>query len=150
MIIDMTDNASFYNGLDKGISRALEYLKNTDFSKIPPGRYDIDGERLYVMVQEYETKPKAKGVWEAHRRYIDVQYLAEGVEAMGYAHIGNLTVQQEYSHEKDYELLSGKGDFFTARAGMFVVFFPHDAHMPSLARGAPAAVKKVVVKVMKE
>lgn len=150
MIIDTLENARLYYKLGGGIRAALEYLEKTDFSKIAPARYEIDNDRLYALVQEYETKPKAHGVWEAHRRHIDVQYVAEGVETMGCAHIGNLTVRQEYSHEKDYELLSGKGDFFTARAGMFVVFFPHDAHMPSLARGAPAKVKKAVVKVLKE
>lgn len=73
--------------------------------------------------------------------------MASGVESMGYAPIGSLTVTQPYADDKDCMLLAGTGDFVTAAAGTFVVFFPEDAHMPCLACGAPQAVCKVVVKV---
>ncbi len=147
MIIDNIKNASSYHGIGTGIQTALEYLAKTDFAETAPGRYDISGDKVYVLVQQYETKPREKGVWEAHRRYIDVQYVAKGMENMGYAPVDNLTVTQTYSAENDCALFTGKGDFLTARAGMFIVFFPTDAHMPCLASEAPMPVRKVVVKV---
>jgi YhcH/YjgK/YiaL family protein len=98
-------------------------------------------------VQQYDTKSRDKGLWEAHRRYIDVQFVASGIETMGYAPIGNCTVTQEYSSEKDCALFSGKGDFLTAPAGTFLVFFPEDVHMPCLATEGSVPVRKVVVKV---
>lgn len=147
MIIDSIQNRARYERLGTGIAKALEYLARTDVSKVATGRYDLDGDNVYALVQRYDTKPREKGVWEAHRRYIDVQFVAGGVESMGYAPIGSLTVTQPYAADKDCVLLAGTGDFVTAAAGTFVVFFPEDAHMPCLACGAPQAVCKVVVKV---
>ena len=147
MIIDSIQNRARYERLGTGIAKALEYLARTDVSKMATGRYDLDGDNVYALVQRYDTKPREKGVWEAHRRYIDVQFVASGVESMGYAPIGSLTVTQPYAADNDCVLLAGTGDFVTAAAGTFVVFFPEDAHMPCLACGAPPAVCKVVVKV---
>lgn len=147
MIIDSIQNRARYERLGTGIAKALEYLARTDVSKVATGRYDLDGDNVYALVQRYDTKPREKGVWEAHRRYIDVQFVASGVESMGYAPIGSLTVTQPYAADKDCVLLAGTGDFVTAAAGTFVVFFPEDAHMPCLACVASQAVCKVVVKV---
>ena len=150
MIIDSNRNAAIYKGIGARIQKALAYLAKTDFTGVAPGRYELDGGNVFALVQEYETKPPATGIWEAHRRYIDVQFVAAGIETMGYAPIGSLSVTQPYSSDGDCVLLAGTGDFVTARAGTFVVFFPDDAHMPCLACGAPASVRKVVVKVAVE
>lgn len=147
MIIDHMDNAAVYGGLGERFRKALDYLAQTDVTELAPGRYDIDGDKVFALVQRYETKPQEKGVWEAHRRYIDVQYVAAGVETMGYAPLGKLTVTKPYAPEGDCELLEGSGAFFDAAAGMFALFYPQDAHMPGLACGASQPVVKVVVKI---
>ncbi len=118
-----------------------------DFTAMENGRYEINGDNVFALVQRYNSKPRDQGVWEAHRRYIDVQYIASGIESMGYAHIGNLKETQDYSAEKDVLLLDGQGDYFTARHDCFAVFYPEDAHMPGLAHENPTPVLKVVVKV---
>ena len=148
MIIDQLRNAWLYRGLGEHIRKALDYLASKDFSTLESGRSDIDGDNVYALVQRYETKPREKGVWEAHRRYIDVQYVASGIETLGYTHVGGLAETQEYSPEKDCVLLAGAGDFITARAGTFVIFFPEDAHMPCLAYEGAVPVLKVVVKAL--
>lgn len=147
MIIDSLKNAALYHGVTPGIRKALEYLAKTDFSGMAPGKVELDGRNLYALIQHYESKPRDKGLWEAHRRYIDVQYVAEGIESMGHALLETMTVTRPYEDENDYALFSGKGDYVTVRAGMFAVFFPHDVHSPTLAWDAPAPVRKVVVKV---
>ncbi|MFA5043466.1 MAG: YhcH/YjgK/YiaL family protein [Kiritimatiellia bacterium] len=147
MIVDLIKNAALYKGLDGGIRTALEYLAKTDFATMTPGRHDLEGNSVYALVQQYITKPMEQGLWEAHRRYIDVQYVAKGIESMGYAPIGNLKETRAYAPKNDYALFAGTGDFVTARAGTFAIFFPEDAHMPCIAGGTPAPVRKVVVKV---
>ena len=147
MIIDRIENRARYHKLGPGIGAALEYLAQTDFAGLAPGRYDIDGDSVYALVQHYETRPREKGLWEAHRRYIDVQYVAAGIETMGYAPLDSMAVSQAYAPEKDCVLFSGNGDFMTVRAGTFVVFFPQDVHMPCLVKVTPGPVRKVVVKV---
>jgi len=124
----------------------LRYLQQTDFKNVAPERYDIDGDRVYAMVQEYDAKPKAEGFWEAHRKYLDVQYVAAGVEHMGYAAVATLQAGP-YEEDKDFIKLEGDGEFFLLREGYFCILAPQDAHMPGMAVGQSAPVKKVVVKV---
>ena len=108
----------------------------------------MDGENVFALVLHLETKPKKGAFWEAHRRYIDVQYLFEGAERMGRADLRALKPCAEYDAENDFLKLKGKGDFFTVPAGTFAVFWPHDAHMPGLAVQELKPVKKAVVKVL--
>jgi YhcH/YjgK/YiaL family protein len=146
MIIDQLKNAHLYYNLSGGIAAALRYLQNTDPTKVEPGRYALDGDNLYAMVQQYETKPRDQGFWEAHRKYIDVQYVAQGTEHMGFSHLSQLR-PQPYDEEKDFLKLEGEGEFFLMRAGTFVILGPDDAHMPGMAVDQPRPVRKVVVKV---
>ncbi len=146
MIVDELKNAKQYYGLGAGIEAALRYLAQTDFSKVAPDRYDIDGDNVYALVQEYDSKPKSEGAWEAHHTYLDVQYVAAGAEHMGYRPVEGMKAGA-YDKEKDFYLLEGEGEFFTLREGYFTILKPQDAHMPGMAIAAPQAVKKVVVKV---
>jgi len=148
MILDHLTRAACYYGLSPRIEKALRFLSAQDLEKMPDGRIEIDGESLYANVFGYETKAgTAGGVWEVHRRYLDIQCLIAGVEKIGYADLASLKVTQAYDETKDCELLKGRGQFFKLRPRSFVVFFPQDAHMPGRAAGRPAPVRKVVVKV---
>ena len=147
MVIDEIKNASLYFGMGKGIERALRYLKETDFSKMEPGRYELDGSNIYAMVNCYQTKREEESSWEAHRKYIDVQFIVEGAERMGYANLNKMKVSQEYNSENDFLILKGEGNFFTVPERTFVIFGPEDVHMPNLAIGKPQQVKKIVVKI---
>jgi len=146
MVIDHLKNASCYYGLNARFKRAFDFLREKDFSKMDPGKYEIDGLDIYALVATYETKPKNKGTWEAHQRYIDIQYLAEGMEMVGYAPIEEM-VSRDYQEAEDYLTLEGEGDFIILRQGNFAIFQPQDAHMPGLAANSPQAVKKIIVKV---
>ena len=146
MIVDQLKNAEQYYGFGTGIEAALRYLQQTDFTNVAPERYDIDGDRVYAMVQEYDSKPRAEGFWEAHRKYLDVQYVAAGFEHMGYAAAATLQAGP-YEGDKDFIKLEGDGEFFLLREGYFCILAPQDAHMPGMAVGQSAPVKKVVVKV---
>ncbi len=147
MIIDQIKNAGCYYTVHSGIRQALEYLAETDFPSMVSGRQSIDGERIYATIDAYQTKPRETARWEAHRRYIDVQYIVSGIEIMGYAPVQNLQAIDDYDASKDCIRLTGKGDFMTVPAGSFIIFFPQDGHMPCLAVDSPAHVRKVVVKV---
>lgn len=146
MIIDRMKNALMYLGVNKRLAPAFHYLQNTDLAKIEPGRYEIEGTHVFALVQRYETKPREKGRWEAHRRYIDIQYVLEGEELFGYSNLENCQAG-EYDEAKDFLSLAGEGDFFVVCAGTFVILGPQDAHMPGIAVSSPQPVKKVVVKV---
>ena len=106
---------------------------------------EIEGNSLYVMTQQYISKPETSGKWEAHRRYIDVQYLVSGSERICYSPIAKMALG-DYDPQKDFQALSGNGQFLQLNAGSFMVFFPQDAHMPGLANGFETPIKKIVVK----
>ncbi len=148
MIIDSLKNASRYFVLGERIALALKYLANNDCTTLPVGKIPILGEQIYALVQDNTTKPRDQGVWEAHRKYIDVQFVAAGVEEMGYANIQTLTVKKPYDEQADFALFTGSGSFVTVPAGSFTIFFPEDGHIPgSAVDDQPAAVRKVVIKV---
>ena len=146
MIVDTLENAHLYATGDTRLAAALEYLQQTDFSKLEPGQYEVDGENVYALVQHYDSRPEEGAEFEGHRAYGDVHFVCDGTERLGYRHIRGLTATEPYDEEKECEMLKGEGDFVTLVAGMFAVVYPEDAHMPSLAVGEPAPIRKVVVK----
>ena len=148
MIIDNLNCASMYYNLSPRLEAALKWLQKTNLLELPLGRHDILGDECYALVQEYETKPVEDGYWEAHQKYIDVQYLATGSELMGYANIDSLAPTEDYDKSKDKLVLDGDGDFFLVTAGNFVIFAPQDAHMPGITLENPELVKKIVVKAL--
>lgn len=147
MIADNIRNASQYYGLGGNIEKGLKFLAETDLSKLELGRHEIDDTECFAIVMEYETKPLESCVWEAHRKYTDIQFIASGEEKIGYADIETLTVTQPYDETKDAELLAGEGDILTFKAGTFAIFTPEDAHMPLVAVNGPGHVRKIVIKV---
>lgn len=156
MIIDRIDNAGLYAVLGEGIAKALAYLQKTDFAGMEPGRYDIDGNRVFALLQEFTLRPQSEGKWEAHRNYIDVHYIVSGKERLAYAPVDSLEVYRAYDETEDYMLLRGggstnvvtAGNTIVAVPGTFLVFRPEDAHMVGIAVDTPKPVRKVVVKVI--
>ncbi len=151
MIIDRLENVELYRGLAPGLVLAMEWLRSHDVRAMAAGRHDVDGDRLFALVQDVQTRPAAQCRLEAHRKYHDVQYVATGVERMGYANLSRVTkVTEEYDAEKDVGFYDGPIDWVTVAAGYFTVFTPEDAHAPLCMVDAPAAVRKVVMKVAVE
>ena len=146
MIFDTLDQYARYTILGGSFPAAMKFLMENDLTSLPAGRIEIDGDNLFAVVQEYLTKPARQGLWEAHRRYIDIQYIASGQERMGFANLQTMQLG-EYFPEKDYQALTGAGNYLDAFARSFAIFVPEDGHMPGLCIKAPEAVKKVVLKV---
>jgi len=151
MIVTTLENLPRQMALSPNMRKALDYLKNVQTAGLQPGQIEIDGKNVYVMIQAYETHPaNAEVRLEAHRNYIDIQYVAAGEEAMGWAHIDALQNPTAYNPEKDvwYGTLPASGmTLVQVMPGQAAVFFPEDAHAPKLAVAAPVNVLKIVVKV---
>ncbi len=147
MIIDKIENSHLYRGIGKRIEKAFKYIHNTDLKNIQPGKYEIDGENIFALISEYKTKPESEGKLEAHRKYIDVQYVISGEELMGYSPLGNQQILEPYKEENDIVFFKGDKSFTKVSAGMFAIFFPEDVHMPGINTGKISDVKKLVIKV---
>ena len=146
MILDQINNKDLYVKahplFEKAFNFIEEYLKNPK----EPGEYQICGEDLFAKVMKYETR--SEGYFEVHNKYIDIQFIAEGEEWVGYGKRGDFT-PVEVNEEQDYIFMEGDGqksDFVLSK-GEFVVFFPEDAHKPSMDTKQKNQVTKVVLKV---
>ena len=150
MILDRLEHARMYRPVAVDIARALDYLQETDLRELADGRYELDGERLFAIVQRYRPKPAAAARWEAHRKYIDVQYIVDGCERMGYTYLRKeLVVETPYDAQKDIIFYHAQGDLLEVPAGSFVIFTPHDIHAPSFTTERPEAPKEVCKVVVK-
>ena len=147
MIIDSLSNASLYMQLGENIRRAFEFLQSTNLNELELGKHVIDGEKVFALVQEYRPKPANVGKFEAHRRYWDLQYVAQGEEAMGWGRLADMEVTEEYSPERDVAFYRGPGTFVTVPAGHFTIFSPQDVHMPGVETVRSGDVRKIVVKM---
>ncbi|MEI6245161.1 MAG: YhcH/YjgK/YiaL family protein [Acidobacteriota bacterium] len=147
MITDRLSHASLYRTLSARIAAAFDYVTSHDFTKMADGRYDLEGDHMFALVQRYATKPISEGRWEAHRKYIDLQLVVSGTEQIGYVSLDQLAAEP-YDESRDLIWLSGEaGQWITVPSGHFMLLWPSDAHMPQIAAGAPADVLKVVVKI---
>ena len=148
MIIDKLNNASKYYGLNQRVVQGLKYLQNQSKLGFEVGKHQLDGDKLIALVMEYETKELTGALLEAHRKYIDIQYIIQGSERIGVRFIDGLETAIEYDRVKDIAFYHGSSDLITINEGTFAIFTPDDAHMPNIMLAEPALVKKVVVKVL--
>lgn len=148
MIYDTLDHLSRYEGLHSGVLQGLRFLAETDFSATQETRFELDGERLFAFLQSYETH--SNDTPEAHRKYIDIQYLIEGEELVGVAPLEEMTEEVEAKPENDIWFYRGATTPLPIGNRRFLVLFPEDAHAPCLPLGESSAVKKCVVKVAVE
>ena len=149
MILDTLENSGRYEGLSAHFVKAFAFLRAVDGTQAL-GRHEIDGERVFALVQKYSTKPIESALFEAHRRYVDVQYVHAGRETILWAPLA--AMQEEtmaYDAAKEAALFKLVPDVTPLHlsAGYFAVLFPEDAHAPCVVWEETSEVFKVVVKV---
>jgi len=146
MILDKISNKDKYECLSPRIKVALDNITEVDYSSFEPGEYAIDEKNIFALVSHYTTKSQSSAQFEAHKKYIDVQYMISGTEWVGYTPYTGQATCKTYHEEHDYALYDTDGSFFKFSQGMFAIFFPDDLHKPSTAEQA-SEVKKLVIKV---
>lgn len=139
----------------KALAKGMAFLKGQDLAALEPGRYDIDGDKMFALVSESVTEPKALRKPEAHDRMLDIQYLVsgEGEIICVSRRTPDSVPSEDYLGSRDIAFYSDVKDESEVllRPGMFAVFFPDDIHRPLCAVGEQGStVKKVVVKIDKE
>jgi YhcH/YjgK/YiaL family protein len=130
-------------------NKAFKFLINNDLSKLETKRYDIDGDNLFATVSEYLTKNEATTNFEAHRKYIDIQYVIKGDEIMNVSPLSTVKeIVTPYDGSKDIEFMKVSNVVnFKASQSNFFIFFPGDAHRPGIKDKVSATVRKIVIKV---
>lgn len=146
MILDSLKNSDQTAILNTRFREVFDYIKSHDLVNAAPGRIELDGERLYINIDEVQGRTKAEALIETHDEYVDVQVLLKGEECYGWKARRDLRLEKApYCMEKD---ITFYGDditvCFTLQPGEFVVFFPEDGHAPCMGSGV---IKKAVAKI---
>ncbi|MBQ4131444.1 MAG: YhcH/YjgK/YiaL family protein [Clostridia bacterium] len=131
------------------IYKVLKFLKETDFTKVELGKYAFEGNDIYYMVQQYETKAD-KPHSEVHQEYIDIQYIVSGKETIGIAPIDCEKTLLEVKEGKDCWLYSCETQPIILNSGDYMILYPNEIHKPGVAAEKPSEVLKVVVKIKKD
>ena len=137
---DLGRYAPILSGLEEAI-KAVEGLTDLTPRTIPLS----DGNR--IMIVAGTSKNPAGGLSEAHRNYLDLQYIVKGEETVGWAPLETLEVAKEYDPEKDISMHTGHVDFVRVQAGYCYVVFPEDGHMPGVHLDEPHDFVKLVIKL---
>lgn len=146
MIFSSLSQSFRYAALHPLFRRAFDYIRDTDLHGLAPGRYPLEGDDLIVIVEQAPGKAREAAKLEAHRRYIDIQLVLEGDEAMGWKPLADcLNPVDEHSAEKDIRFFhDAPASWITVPPGHFCIFFPEDAHAPLVGEGV---IRKVIFKV---
>lgn len=146
MILDTVQNANRYFALNPSFAAAFAFLARPDLTELPIGRYEIDGDRVYALVQRQPGRKPDAGKLEAHQNHIDVQAVLGGVDTMGWRPTSTCAgVALSYNAEKDVMLFTDQPTAWVAVGpSEFAIFFPEDAHLPMISDGE---LHKVVLKV---
>lgn len=143
MIICPWKDIMRYAPLMKGLEEAVEAVNAlTEFEdkKVYPLS---DGNRFFISA----TTTKAPALAEAHREFLDIQYVVKGKEVVGWADLADCKIEGEFNETKDVGKYSGEFEYITVPEGICYVVFPEDAHMPSCHLDVPNDFVKVVVKL---
>ncbi len=130
--------------------KALAFLQQQDLRGLADGRVEIDGDRVFAIVQRYETIAIHVPKFECHRKYVDIQCIVSGEEIIAWMPAERMTIVEPYNAEKDIcfgEDPAGKWTAVHLQAGQLAVLWPEDGHAPKISPGVPAPVMKIVMKV---
>ncbi|MCX5772153.1 MAG: YhcH/YjgK/YiaL family protein [Candidatus Hydrogenedentes bacterium] len=146
MILDLMSHWRDYNWPSERFNVGFYHLERLPQNS-PEGRIEIDGDNVFCMVQNYETKPRDEQRYEAHRNYADIQILLQGEESILWAPQKELTVAEPYKPDAEMYALDKDPTDIVLKPGRFCVLFPQDAHAPCTIHVVKQKVRKAVVKI---
>lgn len=148
MIVNFLHKSEKYHHLHPAFPAAFEYFRSIDPGTLSPGRHVIDGESLYILIERTQGKGISKARLEAHRKYIDIQYIVEGGDTIGILPLSLCSlVEAPYDENRDIEYFADQPvEWVSLPAGSFIIFYPDDAHAPLAGQGEVVkAIAKIAV-----
>jgi YhcH/YjgK/YiaL family protein len=147
MILDTLKNKEQYAQLHPRFRKVFDFIDSHDMAALECGRHEIDGDDIFVVVQELELKPTEEARLELHRKYIDIQLLLRGEEELfGWSEKKDCTKSEApFDEHKDIEFFTDVPQcFYSLKVGQFTILYPEDGHAPMLGEGN---VKKCIFKI---
>lgn len=146
MIFDDLKNALRYHALHPGFRRGFEFLSRSGLAQLEGGRHELEGDRLFALVNRDPGRGHEGARLEAHRKYIDIQFLVDGCEEIGWRSTPECQqITEAYDDARDLMFFGDvPQSWINLPVGKFMIFYPEDAHVSLAARGDNL---KVVIKV---
>jgi YhcH/YjgK/YiaL family protein len=148
MILDSLDSSTLYSDINPLFKKSFDFLKKTDFTKLELGKHVLEGDDLFLIYMEYESKEPSECKMENHKKYIDIQYMLTGEELIGISTFHDQVATVPYDEKTDVAFY--KNEYTTLlklEQGHFAIFFPQDLHMPCMRTTTAVQVKKAVFKI---
>ncbi len=149
MILDRLEQAERYLVLHSRFAKAFGFLSDGKLAEMPEGRHEIDGDKLFAIIDRAEGRTREDANLEVHDKYIDIQLVLAGSDTMGWrsrSTCGNPI--DEYDPDRDIMFYSDEpAAWIPVGPQTFTIFFPDDAHAPLVGKGD---IHKVVMKIQVE
>ncbi len=147
MIFGNINNLKEYPFLEEQVQECFAYANEHDLSGYEKGSHEIDGERLFVNIVEYETVKAGERFWEAHKKYLDIHLMLDGAEQIDLNFIQNME-PGKFVPKDDFLPMDGeKNSSVILREGDFLICYPSDGHRTAVAADSPEKIKKAIFKV---
>ena len=149
MLYSQLNKSSRYYAINDNFSKAFEFIMRVKKENLLVGRYEIDGDNIFAIVQEYESKESKECRFEGHRKYIDIQCVLSGTEIVQVVNISDSQSVSQYVSDNDIEFFECKikPKEYIIKENDFCVLWPSDIHKPGICFLEHCKVKKIVVKV---
>jgi len=150
MIVDTLKNCHMYYGIHKDFEKAFDFIKKAEAEKLPVGKYEVDGTKVFAIVQEYNSKNPADFKFEGHTKYIDIQYISSGIEEIEVMNIKDSKDGEGYIEEREVEFFACGENIGKVILGEseYGIFYPDDLHKPGLMHnGESTPVRKILMKI---
>ncbi len=147
LLSDVTAHQSIFPA---AVVRAIEALQKLDLLTMDPGRYELEGDKLFFLIQDVETRTFDESKSEVHGKYADVQMPLTAPERYGYAlPQTGLVAIEDCLESKDFAFYKTvKNEFFMdIEPGTFIFFTPKELHRACLSVGNKTKVRKAVIKI---
>lgn len=137
MILDDLSNAARYASLHPGFRAGFDFLARRDLLDLASGKYELDAQRVFALINRGTGRGREEARLETHRKYVDIQFLVEGSEEIGWRPTAQCAQPVEpYDEARDIMFFSDRPyAWIDLPVGKFMIFFPEDAHAPLASRG---------------
>jgi biofilm protein TabA len=146
MVLDSLSQLNRYLDLHPRFRVIADAIASRNLAALVPNRYEIDGPRLYLSVNDNEGRGRARARLESHRRSIDIQVTLEGDEEIGWRPVSECyRPTAAFDEQLDIQFYEDPAHtWLSVPPGCFAIFFPHDAHAPLAGAGR---LKKAIFKI---
>lgn len=140
--------------LSAAFDKAFTFVNGKNLASLANGRYEIDGDDIFALVQDPATEPETARRFEAHAQYFDIQLLVSGEEKQRYAaNSEGTTVSEDAFAERDVAFYTDPplSNAVILTPMTYAVYAPMELHAPNCDGSIPGnKLKKIVFKIHKD